>query len=450
MKINTLIIFIGLLNVCFEVFGQETSTLYEEALRLEAESYRENNYFSLENAIKLMEKAYKLNKNDDKDMAYHIGTAYFYRRIVTKDEHGSDILIPVDEEKGIKWFKKSSSLGNILASLVLYRLNLHDLKNDTPPYSILYFSREELKKYNKQVNECKKYAFAALSAEIPLNFNNYSTLADAALFVDNLDLARKYAAKAVDNGEAGSIDDFILDDRTTMDLITSSKGQFDVAIKLWQRGKSENNDDENGFKLFEKSAKSGYPNAQYQMGYIYLTGQVVKPDTLKAITWYKLAAENKNAKAMYMMGKIYARGIYVTQDSIKAFTMFRESMENGCEQAKWELGLCYHFGFGTHRDQLKAREYFEMFRGKYTNVDLLIGLTYYAENSPKALPLLEKCVEINDIPNDQKSDILQKLSTCYRFGRCGASIDLLKADNLLKKAAEYGDAEIHDVLRFVE
>lgn len=50
------------------------------------------------------------------------------------------------------------------------------------------------------------------------------------------------------------------------------------------------------------------PRAQSKLGWIYLKGLGVKPDTRKAILWYKEAAEQGYAHAQYTLGLIYRNG----------------------------------------------------------------------------------------------------------------------------------------------
>ncbi|MEH4234181.1 tetratricopeptide repeat protein, partial [Escherichia coli] len=45
-----------------------------------------------------------------------------------------------------------------------------------------------------------------------------------------------------------------------------------------------------------------------KLGWIYLKGLGVKPDTRKAILWYKEAAEQGYAHAQYTLGLIYRNG----------------------------------------------------------------------------------------------------------------------------------------------
>ena len=145
------------------------------------------------------------------------------------------------------------------------------------------------------------------------------------------------------------------------------------------------------------------------MGHIYLTGQTVEPDTLKAVSWYKLAASQNQTDAMFLLGKLYGNGRGIDKDVDKAFKYFKESADSGFIQSELPLGYCYLYGIGTAKDLVKAREYFQTYfnRLKHTpgarlyhsnsiivDLDYLLGLTYYFENSPDAIKLFEASLKI--------------------------------------------------------
>lgn len=193
------------------------------------------------------------------------------------------------------------------------------------------------------------------------------------------------------------------------------------------------------------------------MGYIYLTGQAVAPDTLKAISWYKLAAQHNLTDVMYLLGKLYINGKGIERDGDKAFEYFKESADSGYVHSELPLGYCYLYGIGTAKNMNKAREYFQTYFSRLNHapevrlfhsnslivdLDYLIGLTYYFENSPEAIKLFEASLKNNTFYNSQRADLLYKLSSCYRGGKCGAATNLLKANNLQNEAKKFGLHEI--------
>lgn len=399
--------------------------------------------------LKLMEKAFKQNNNGD--WCYEIGSYYYYS--VPFGENGN--LIILDQEKGLKWFEIGTKLGNLKSALVLYK----KYRPKETPYSVLA-PQKEWKEYFKARDKSWKYAGIALHANIPPNFNNYVILGDAAWFTNNNNLAHQYFAKAADNGEYGAID-YVIRDERALEYLTSPKAMYEAGIQMWRRSKDNDIyghlDRENGLKMLKKSATLNYPDAQKQMGFIYLTGQTVEPDTLKAISWYKLAAKHNCPDVKYILGKLYANGKGIERDEDKAFEYFKESSDADYLQSELALGYCYLYGIGTAKDMKKAREYFQasfnrlnhaaderLYRSDNLIVDLdyLMGLTYYFENLPEVKSLFEASLKNNSFHHSQRADLLYKLSSCYREGKCGVKIDVLKSEELLNEAKKFGIEEV--------
>ena len=406
-----------------------------------------NNLVLYLDGLKLMEKAFKENTNGD--WCYKIGSCYYYAKLWDNGH-----CRPLDRKKGLKWFEMGAKLGDLKSALVLYK---HYRPNEKP-YSVLA-PIKEWKKYFKARDKSWEYAGIALQANIPSDFDDYVTLGDAAWFTNNEDLAHQFFAKAADNGEYGAIKKVILDERALV-YLTSPKAMYEAGVQMWERGNNDtydHHDRVNGLRMFEKSAKLGYPNAQEQMGYIYLTGQTVAPDTLKAISWYKLAAQHNLTDVMYLLGKLYINGKGIERDGDKAFEYFKESADSGYVHSELPLGYCYLYGIGTAKNMNKAREYFQTYFSRLNHapevrlfhsnslivdLDYLIGLTYYFENSPEAIKLFEASLKNNTFYHSQRADLLYKLSSCYRGGKCGAATNLLKANNLQNEAKKIGLHEI--------
>ena len=69
---------------------------------------------------------------------------------------------------------------------------------------------------------------------------------------------------------------------------------------------------------YEQSAEQGNPRAQSKLGWIYLKGLGVRPDTRMAIIWYKLAAEQGDIHAQYTLGLIYRNGTGINVNNYEA------------------------------------------------------------------------------------------------------------------------------------
>ncbi|MCH5224982.1 MAG: hypothetical protein J1D77_03240 [Muribaculaceae bacterium] len=99
-------------------------------------------------------------------------------------------FIRFDEKRAEKWWKEGAKLGDIYCSLRLYKI----YKPESFPG--IGAPQKEIKEYYKARDKCWEYAAIALEAEIPENFDDFETLADAASFTGNKRLSDIYKAKA--------------------------------------------------------------------------------------------------------------------------------------------------------------------------------------------------------------------------------------------------------------
>lgn len=429
----------------------DADKLWMQGVNIKEDAIRNQNLSQFLSGLKLMEKAFS-HKKTRGEWCYEIGSCYYYRTPFGNNGN----YIAIDEKTGMKWFQKGSKLGDVRCALFLYK----KYRPKEEPYSILA-PKKEWNEYFKARDKSWKYAGIALQANIPSDFSNYVTLGDAAWFTNNDDLAHRYFAKAADNGEYGSID-YVIRDERALNYLTSPKAMYEAGIHMWRRGKDNDiyghHDRDNGLKMFEKSAKLNYPDAQKQMGFIYLTGQTIEPDTLKAISWYKQAAKHNLLDVKYLLGKLYFNGKGIDRDEDKAFEYFKESSDSGYIQSELALGYCYLYGIGTSQNTLQARilfqKYFESFNyapdqrlivadNKVVDLDYLLGITYYYENSAECIPLFEASLKNKDFVRLQRGDLLRKLANCYKYGLYGKQVNKLKADDLIRDAKGLGDVEIN-------
>jgi TPR repeat protein len=83
-----------------------------------------------------------------------------------------------------------------------------------------------------------------------------------------------------------------------------------------------------------KAAEQGDANIQVQLGAMYLLGQGVPQDSVKALGWYSKAAEQGHANAQYDLGLFYSEGKGVPQNNVEAYKWFTLAAGNGVLMAK--------------------------------------------------------------------------------------------------------------------
>jgi TPR repeat protein len=101
------------------------------------------------------------------------------------------------------------------------------------------------------------------------------------------------------------------------DDITKAIEYYELAIKqegtgfykislgrLYLEGKGVNKDFDTGIKLYEESANSDNPRAQFRLGEFYETGEHVEKNIDLAIGWFEKAANNGNEEAKEKLKKL--------------------------------------------------------------------------------------------------------------------------------------------------
>ena len=95
------------------------------------------------------------------------------------------------------------------------------------------------------------------------------------------------------------------------------------------------------------------------MGWHYYTGTFVGRNIVKAIDWYRKAADKGDVWAQVDLGQIYLDGERgVNKDYIQAVRLFRKAVRKNDELAFYNLGLCYDLGKGMRQsDRLACKFY---------------------------------------------------------------------------------------------
>lgn len=131
-------------------------------------------------------------------------------------------------------------------------------------------------------------------------------------------------------------------------------------------------------KRIEEKAYDGIPEAQHDMGAIYVAGHGnVKKDTARAIQWFEEAAKNGVANARYNLGVLYHQGIGVSVDISRAMGLYAQAAQQGHPEAQYNLGIAHIEGIGVPYDPQKAAHYFELGANQgITEAAYNLGLIY--------------------------------------------------------------------------
>ena len=108
-------------------------------------------------------------------------------------------------------------------------------------------------------------------------------------------------------------------------------------------------------------AEKGEPQAQYQLGRLYESGQEDMPrDLTEAAVWYDKAARRGDSEAATQLGLLYLKGNGVPQNFHEAVRLFQQAAERGHSRAQLLLGRMYNEGRRVPQDLIKAHMWWNL------------------------------------------------------------------------------------------
>lgn len=210
---------------------------------------------------------------------------------------------------------------------------------------------------------------------------------------------------------------------------------------------------------YEKEAMDGDAVAQYNLGGWYYYGDGVRQDFVKAVAWWRKAAENDVLDAMYNLGQCYFEGEGVAQDYAQALAWWRKAAkesayledrgesvfnEYGYSKAQWRLGLCYFYGKGVKQDYTQAVKWFraaveeDFFRigGTSSEAQFYLGICY-ADGLGVTKDLVQSASWYRKAAEKGLDLAQNRTGLCYSEGK-GVAKDDVQAAVWFRKAAEQG------------
>lgn len=143
----------------------------------------------------------------------------------------------------------------------------------------------------------------------------------------------------------------------------------------------ENQEYDEAFEWFQKSAEQDFITAYFNLGRCYLNGYGVEQDVGQAISNYKTAAEKGMSDAELMLGCIYQDDRlepYVPEESIY---WFKRAASHGKQWGAMQLGIIYETGFfGEQNDSLALHWYREAANHGLPQAQFVIGKRYLEGN----------------------------------------------------------------------
>lgn len=197
----------------------------------------------------------------------------------------------------------------------------------------------------------------------------------------------------------------------------------------------------------------GDPNELYALGRAYESKKDGKQDYVKAVSYYRRAAELGHIEAQYHLGVAYEFGLGVEINYEKATYWYRKAAEQGDACGQYLLAVSiYKQSKGNEREYLKAAEWYQK-AAEQGYVPAQSALSRMYENgvgvkqdyekavfwSHEACRLTQQSAEQGD------SDAQYRLGNMYTCGEPGLEKDVQTAVRWYKKAAALGhrDAQLH-------
>lgn len=149
------------------------------------------------------------------------------------------------------------------------------------------------------------------------------------------------------------------------------------------------NSDKFNLRKMLKKAQAGDIEAQANLGKMYCFGINVQKNYIKAVKWWKIAAENGHANAQYNLGVSYKLGTGLPIDLEKSIFWFKKAAAADHTLAQYNLGGIYM----QQKDYEKAIPLIKKAADKGDNsaLDLLAQYHFIVEkNKTKAIELFEK------------------------------------------------------------
>ena len=111
------------------------------------------------------------------------------------------------------------------------------------------------------------------------------------------------------------------------------------------------------FKFQQKLATSGNAQAQYELGYLYETGEGVEADFEKALHWYERAASTGMRPAQQRHEYLMIKELGYDHKQHKKWldSVIKDASEHK-ESALLLLGQLYHHGIGVKKDLAKSMD----------------------------------------------------------------------------------------------
>lgn len=300
------------------------------------------------------------------------------------------LLTPApDADKAVFWWKRAADSGDILSLLMIARFYEGQFG-----FAELKDAKESLAYYTKAAELGNGGAMAALGSRLLSGDEKIRDEAKGREWLKKAIAAKEYSAYLA----LGDYEENVKKDlKAALTEYERGKdaGQIDCllrAVDFYMEGKGVDKDLERGKTLLLQAAKEGnpianlrvaaqylaaekpaqadllagyghliaaangnFPQAQNELGLLYLSGKLGIADAPAAVAWLTRAAQGGNAQAQSNLGTLYERGVGgVPQNIENAGQLYTLAANQGHGPATLSLARLIAQGVGTKPDPIKA------------------------------------------------------------------------------------------------
>lgn len=177
-------------------------------------------------------------------------------------------------------------------------------------------------------------------------------------------------------------------------MFTDSKEKtIKQAVTLIRQSAGNRNAIDEGIRVLELASARGSALAAFNLGTLYeQPNPYVENDQAKAIHWYRVAADRKDAKACVNLALLYIDGDDASHE--EAFCYFEMAATMGNEWGQLYVAEMYYEGIGTTKDDELALYWFEtVWRKQGFVCRMLDYLLHHIQNFYKWLSAQKKSVK---------------------------------------------------------
>jgi len=321
-----------------------------------------------------------LAKEGDPEAQYHIGFMY---------ETGWGVVF--NEQKAVKWYKEAASFQHDMAQLRLGMMLLVGVGGDESEEQGVQYIRNAAENGNRIAEMLVQDLFDAVDAE---NFDFVKIVSGIRRVIDDGEEAviaaltrslenarsskltsssvsrsertprieRQVATERVENNRIRS-EKVIADTPSPSKNSQSKSSQPKVSAMQFTpltNGIAKSNISQEALNKYYRAAEEGDPNAQFELGVLYMQGRQVPQDHQEGLRWFNEAAKQNHSSA-----KIYLQ-LWENNLDEKALTdtigvtWLREAARSLDAEVLYRLGFLYESGRGVEQNPGEAKKWYQL------------------------------------------------------------------------------------------